>query len=110
MKRESANVHLAFRKSDNLRFKFLLCFAPEFEFLHRCGHYFFDHRLRVYLPLGYEENTLAHYPLAYMQDGQNLFFPHEAFQHKDWQVDQTSQVLRTIRAIEDLIIHWGLFQ
>jgi hypothetical protein len=52
------------------------------------------HRLRVYLPPGYEENTLAHYPLAYMQDGQNLFFPHEAFQHKDWQVDQTSQVLR----------------
>ena len=25
------------------------------------------HRLRVYLPPGYEENTLAHYPLAYMQ-------------------------------------------
>jgi enterochelin esterase-like enzyme len=44
------------------------------------------------------------YPLAYMQDGQNLFFPHEAFQHKDWQVDQTSQVLRAMRAIEDLII------
>jgi hypothetical protein len=39
-----------------------------------------------------------------MQDGQNLFFPHEAFQHKDWQVDQTSQVLRAMRAIEDLII------
>jgi len=62
------------------------------------------HRLRVYLPPGYEENTLAHYPLAYMQDGQNLFFPHEAFQQKDWQVDQTSQVLRAMRAIEDLII------
>ena len=34
-----------------------------------------DHRLRVYLPPGYDENTTAHYPLAYMQDGQNLFFP-----------------------------------
>ena len=32
------------------------------------------HRLRVYLPPGYEENTLARYPFAYMQDGQNLFF------------------------------------
>ena len=63
-----------------------------------------SHRLRVYLPPGYEENTLAHYPLAYMQDGQNLFFPHEAFQQKDWQVDQTSQVLRAMQAIEDLII------
>ncbi len=40
------------------------------------------HRLRVYLPPGYEENTLAHYPLAYMQDGQNLFFPEEAFQQQ----------------------------
>ena len=63
-----------------------------------------SHRLRVYLPPGYEENTLAHYPLAYMQDGQNLFFPHEAFQQKDWQVDETSQVLRAMQAIEDLII------
>ena len=62
------------------------------------------HRLRVYLPPGYEENTLAHYPLAYMQDGQNLFFPHEAFQHKDWQVDETSHVLRAMQAIEDFII------
>ena len=63
-----------------------------------------SHRLRCYLPPGYEENTLARYPLAYMQDGQNLFFPHEAFQHKDWAVDETSQVLRAMRAIEDLII------
>jgi hypothetical protein len=29
------------------------------------------HRLRVYLPPGYEENTMARYPFAYMQDGQN---------------------------------------
>ena len=62
------------------------------------------HRLRVYLPPGYEENTLARYPFAYMQDGQNLFFPHEAFQHKDWGVDETSQILRTMQAIEDFII------
>jgi len=53
-----------------------------------------DHRLRVYLPPGYEENTLARYPIAYMQDGQNLFFPEEAFQGRDWQVDETSHILR----------------
>src|SRR5262249_43046969 len=63
-----------------------------------------SHRLRVYLPPGYDENTTARYPLAYMQDGQNLFFPQEAFRHEVWQVDQTSQVLRAMRAIEDLII------
>jgi predicted alpha/beta superfamily hydrolase len=62
------------------------------------------HRLRIYLPPGYEENTLAHYPLAYMQDGQNLFFPEEAFQHKEWDVDETSHVLHAMQAIEDLII------
>jgi Putative esterase len=62
------------------------------------------HRLRVYLPPGYEENTLARYPFAYMQDGQNLFFPHEAFQHKDWGVKETSQILRAMQAIEDFMI------
>jgi predicted alpha/beta superfamily hydrolase len=63
-----------------------------------------DHRLRVYLPPGYEENTLARYPIAYMQDGQNLFFPEEAFQGRDWQVNETSQILRAMRAVEDLVI------
>src|ERR1044071_2165959 len=38
------------------------------------------HRARVYLPPGYDENTLAQYPVAFLQDGQNLFFPEEAFQ------------------------------
>jgi enterochelin esterase-like enzyme len=62
------------------------------------------HRLRVYLPPGYAENTLGRYPFAYMQDGQNLFFPEEAFQQKDWGVDETSQLLRAMQAIEDFII------
>jgi hypothetical protein len=62
------------------------------------------HRLRVYLPPGYRENTLAHYPFAYMQDGQNLFFPQEAFQHKDWGVKETTQILRAMQAIDDFII------
>jgi predicted alpha/beta superfamily hydrolase len=62
------------------------------------------HRLRIYLPPGYDENTRARYSLAYMQDGQNLFFPQEAFRHEHWEIDETSQVLRAMRAIEDLII------
>ena len=63
-----------------------------------------NHRLRIYLPPGYEENTLAYYPVAYMQDGQNLFFPEEAFRVQEWRVDETSQILRAMRAVEDLII------
>jgi predicted alpha/beta superfamily hydrolase len=62
------------------------------------------HRLRVYLPPGYEENTLASYPVVYMQDGQNLFFPDEAFLGHDWQVDETSQTLRAMSAVEDFVI------
>jgi predicted alpha/beta superfamily hydrolase len=62
------------------------------------------HRLRVYLPPGYDENTLASYPAAYMQDGQNLFFPKEAFRGQEWKVDETSQTLRAMSAVEDFII------
>jgi predicted alpha/beta superfamily hydrolase len=61
------------------------------------------HRLRVYVPPGYDENTLAYYPVAFMQDGQNLFFPEEAFMGRDWQVDQTSQTLSTMCAVEDFV-------
>jgi hypothetical protein len=51
------------------------------------------HRVRAYVPPGYYENTLATYPVAFMQDGQNLFFPEEAFMGSDWQVDDTRDTL-----------------
>jgi predicted alpha/beta superfamily hydrolase len=62
------------------------------------------HRLRVYVPPGYEENTLASHPIAFMQDGQNLFFPHEAFLGAEWSVDDTSETLRAMRAVDDFVI------
>jgi predicted alpha/beta superfamily hydrolase len=62
------------------------------------------HSLRVYLPPGYDENTLATYPVAFMQDGQNLFFPEEAFMGNTWDVDDTSQTLRSMSAVEDFVI------
>lgn len=62
------------------------------------------HSLRVYLPPGYDENTLAIYPVAFMQDGQNLFFPDEAFMGNTWDVDDTSQTLRSMSAVEDFVI------
>ena len=62
------------------------------------------HRLRAYVPPGYDENTLASHPVAYMQDGQNLFFPKEAFRGQEWKVDETSQTLRAMSAVEDFII------
>src|SRR5262245_24229749 len=63
-----------------------------------------DHRLRVYVPPGYDENTLATYPVVYRQDGQNLFFPDEAFQGHEWSVDETSTTLRAMSAVEDMIV------
>jgi predicted alpha/beta superfamily hydrolase len=63
-----------------------------------------DHKIRGYQPPGYAENTLARYPVVFMQDGQNLFFPEEAFMGSDWKVDQTGDVLRKMNAVEDVLI------
>lgn len=63
-----------------------------------------EHKLRVYVPPGYDENTLTAYPIAFMQDGQNLFFPEEAFMGRDWQVNESSAVLRSMNAVEDMIM------
>ena len=32
-----------------------------------------EHLFRVFLPVGYGENTLKRYPVLYMHDGNNLF-------------------------------------
>lgn len=63
-----------------------------------------SHRLRVHLPPGYDENTLATYPVAFMQDGQNLFFPDEAFLGQEWEVDETTRTLRAMGAVEEFVI------
>jgi predicted alpha/beta superfamily hydrolase len=62
-----------------------------------------EHRARAYVPPGYDENTLAEYPVAFWQDGQNLFFPQEAFMGQDWQLDSTQWELRSMGAVEDII-------
>lgn len=77
-------------------------FAPAIEFdSTRLGR---RHRIRVYLPPGYNENTLKRYPVLYMQDGQNLFFPDEAFLGNDWQVDRTVGLLDTMSVVDDFIV------
>lgn len=62
------------------------------------------HQLRVYLPPGYRENPLRKYPVFYMQDGANLFFPDEAFQGRDWQVDDVLHLLDSMSAIDRVLI------
>jgi predicted alpha/beta superfamily hydrolase len=62
------------------------------------------HLVRVYLPPGYEENTLRRYPVLYMQDGKNLFFPEEAFLGREWGVGEAVQLLDTMNAVDRVVI------
>lgn len=62
------------------------------------------HAYRVFLPPRYGENHFKCYPVLYMQDGQNLFFPDEAFRGHDWRVDETVNVLGAMNAIEEVIV------
>ncbi|HSR49290.1 MAG TPA: alpha/beta hydrolase-fold protein [Acidobacteriota bacterium] len=62
------------------------------------------HSFRVFYPPGYQENTLARYPVIYMQDGQNLFFPNEAFGGTHWMVEETLSLLTAMNAISQVIV------
>jgi Putative esterase len=62
------------------------------------------HLLRVYVPPGYYENTLQYYPILYMQDGKNLFFPQDAFLGNDWGVDDSVALLNKMTAIDRVIV------
>jgi predicted alpha/beta superfamily hydrolase len=62
------------------------------------------HRVRVYTPPGYEENYRKRYPVLYMQDGKNLFFPDEAFMGRDWRVDETVATLDAMSLIDKVIV------
>ena len=51
--------------------------------------------LRVWLPPGYEDSANAgvHYPVLYLNDGQNLFEAAISFTGVEWQVDETGDRL-----------------
>lgn len=63
-----------------------------------------SHALRVFQPPGYAENTLARYPVLYMQDGQNLFFAGEAFGGHHWMIDETTRVLDAMNLVRKAIV------
>jgi predicted alpha/beta superfamily hydrolase len=63
-----------------------------------------SHPIRVYQPPGYFENTLKHYPVLYMHDGKNLFFPDEAFGGEPWDVDATMDLLDAMNVIDKVIV------
>lgn len=63
-----------------------------------------QHEITVYHPPGYEENTLRRYPVLYMQDGQNLFFPEDAFAGNPWRVDEVVKLLDAMNVVRKAII------
>lgn len=62
--------------------------------------------LRVWLPLGYDdaENGERHYPVLYLNDGQNLFESSTAFGGVEWGVDETADRLIREGAVRPVII------
>jgi enterochelin esterase-like enzyme len=62
--------------------------------------------LRVWLPPGYHdpENKDRHYPVFYLNDGQNLFDRATAFAGVEWQADETADRLIREDKIPPLII------
>lgn len=63
-----------------------------------------EHTVRVYLPPGYEENTLKRYPTLYMHDGHNVFLAEEAYLGTEWQADETMNLLDAMNVINKVII------
>lgn len=61
-------------------------------------------RMRLYLPPGYDENHLKRYPVLYMHDGRNLFFPQESFMGTEWEIDETLDLLNSMSLIDRTIV------
>jgi predicted alpha/beta superfamily hydrolase len=61
-------------------------------------------RLRAYLPPGYQQNPLRRFPVVYMQDGKNLFFPEDAFLGREWQVDEALSLLDEMNAVDRVVV------
>lgn len=58
----------------------------------------------IYLPPGYDQDSQRHYPVLYMHDGNNLFYPEIAFGGMPWHVDQTLNRLISAGLVEPLIV------
>ena len=61
------------------------------------------HDVRVFVPPGYEENTLQYFPVLYLQDASNLFFQDEAFGGTAWKIDETLKILGAMNLTRPVI-------
>lgn len=58
-------------------------------------------RIRVLLPKDYDKETYAHYPVLYMNDGQNIFYSRESFSGFSWKLIPT---LKDHRELPKMIV------
>ncbi len=91
-----ADVHPYFRSSPDGTFAELITIASK-----ELGR---DLALRIYLPPGYAETERRRFPVVYMQDGKNLFFPEEAFLGSEWHVDETIANLDAMSAADPVLV------
>lgn len=73
--------------------------------LHIHSHYLYNSRhLDIYLPPAYDREPHRRFPVLYMHDGNNLFFPEIAFGGMPWYVDRMLNRLISHQLIEDIIV------
>lgn len=58
----------------------------------------------VWLPPSYEKENSMRYPVLYMHDGQNIIDPSTSFIGYDWHIDEVTDSLIRIGAIQEIII------
>lgn len=58
----------------------------------------------VYLPPSYNKNPDKSYPVIYMNDGNNLFYPEQSFAGVHWAVDSTIENLSHRGLIDEVIV------
>ena len=46
--------------------------------------------MKIYLPRGYDQNTWRRYPVLYMHDGENIFYPSVGLSGYGWNADVTA--------------------
>src|SRR6056297_1059064 len=60
--------------------------------------------IRVYLPPSYDLKDDKHYPVLYIQDGQNIFDPEESYSGTAWDLHKTADYMIRKNLIEEIII------
>lgn len=62
-------------------------------------------KVTVWLPPGYDRDSRRRYPVLYMHDGQNVFFPKRSGYNKVWKADKAAlQLIRTRKVAPFIIV------